>query len=265
MVCSAADATGIETAAQLEELGYDYIELSLSDTMALSENDFIQVQEKLRSSGLPCEACHNFFPPELRLTGDRVDSESVERYVTSALQRAALLAVRVVVFGSAQAKNVPPDFPKDEAWRQIAALLRNMDPVASHHGITVVIEPINRQESNIINSVAEGLKMAREVDRPSIRLLADYYHIAMEKEPLENLREAGEYIQHVHFAEPKGRCFPQEDLASYRDFFSCLERIDYGKRISIEAYSENFPSDAQKALRLLVGLAETDRPNRQRG
>ena len=53
------------------------------------------------------------------------------------------------------------------------------------------IEPLNRQESNIVNSVAEGLALMRRVKRDEVQILADYYHMALESEDLSILRQAG--------------------------------------------------------------------------
>ena len=59
---------------------------------------------------------------------------------------------------------------------------------------TLAIEPLNRKESNIINSVAEGVRFARQVNRPEIRVLADFYHIDEEREPLDTLKTNGEWL-----------------------------------------------------------------------
>jgi len=52
----------VEIVEALAEIGYDYIELSLSDLTALPEPAFASLVERVNRSGIRCEACNNFFP-----------------------------------------------------------------------------------------------------------------------------------------------------------------------------------------------------------
>lgn len=125
----------------------------------------------------------------MRLTGETVDPAKVQEYVKRAIDRAVKLGSRVIVFGSSGAKNVPEGFPYDRAFGQIADVLRMIDTYAASAGIHIAIEPLNRQESNIIQNLEEGKKLMTEAGGPSIRLLADYYHFMLEKESLETLKK----------------------------------------------------------------------------
>ena len=95
----------------------------------------------------------------------------------------------MIVFGSSGAKNVPDGFSYDQAWEQIVQAMQIAAPIAAEHGITIVIEPLNKKEANIVLTGAEGLKLAREIDRPSVQLLIDYYHMALEGESPDILLE----------------------------------------------------------------------------
>ncbi len=254
MVARRADGTGIEIVEQLKEMGFDYIELSLAHITALSDSDFDVLGERLRQTGLRCEACNNFFPPQIRLTGSAADLPLTLDYVERAFRRASLLGTEVIVFGSSGAKNVPEGFSRDRAWMQIVHLLRALDPPAEKYGITVAIEPLNRLESNIVNTVAEGLRLAREVNREHIQLLVDYYHLMMEQESPDIILEAADSIRHLHFAEPEGRVFPQGHNPGYSVFFARLKEIGYTGRLSLEAYSGEFAVDAPRSLSLLKKL-----------
>ena len=71
MISPSADPVGGEMVEALAEIGYDYIELSLSDLTALSEPAFAGLVERVNRSGIRCEACNNFFPRRIPLTGDQ--------------------------------------------------------------------------------------------------------------------------------------------------------------------------------------------------
>jgi sugar phosphate isomerase/epimerase len=255
-IAPATDAIGIDTVETLAELGFDYVELSLADLAALPGDAFARLAARLDRSGLRCEACNNFFPPRLRLTGEDADPDRALAYAGLALARAAALGARVVVFGSAGAKNVPAGFPREAAWQQLVSLLRQLGFVAAEHDLEIAIEPINRVEANIVNLAGEGLDLAAAVDHANVRLLVDYYHLMMEREDLDVVLRAGPAIRHVHVAQVEGRRFPASIEADAAAFFERLHRIGYDRRCSIEAFTSDFRADAARALCALRQAAD---------
>ena len=252
---SPADPLGADIVEQLATLGYDYLELSLRDLAALTEPAFADLAARLERAGIPCEACNNFFPAGIRLTGPEADLSQALAYAQAALARAARLGVAVVVFGSSGARNVPAGFPMDAAWTQLRRLLEALGPVAEAQGITIVIEHLNRGESNILNSIAEGWRMAREVAHPRVRVLADAYHVRQEHEDPAILTQVTPPIAHVHVAERAERIFPTGNDAELAAFFGQLRAAGYAQRVSIEGYTTDFFPDAARALRVCRALA----------
>jgi D-psicose/D-tagatose/L-ribulose 3-epimerase len=256
LIAPATDPIGIEVAESLVRFGFDYIELSLSPVAALSEPDFARLRQRLDRAGIRSEAFNNFFPPQVRLTGAEARLPAALEYAKLAIERAAALGARVIVFGSSGAKNVPPGFPMDAAWNQLVVLLQHLGPLAAAHQVTIAIEPLNRQESNIINRAEEGLRLAQEVNHPNVQLLIDFYHLVLEREDPDIILTAGPALRHVHLAQVAGRVFPQSEAAEdWAGLFGRLRRAGYTGRCSIEAYTTDFATDAPHALRLLKNLA----------
>jgi sugar phosphate isomerase/epimerase len=256
LIATQTDGTGSEWIEKGEENGFDYVELPLAQMVDLNDKEFSSLKERVGSSGLKCEACNNFFRASIRLTGNAVDYGKIEEYLDKALGRAGQLGVKVIVLGSPKAKNVPEGYPMDKAWSQLVELLRHIDPLVRTKGITIVIEPLNKMESNIINTAAEGLKLVKALDRENIKLLIDYYHLVMEKENPEIMLDAGSYIKHIHFANPAGRVYPTKIEEGYIHFINLLKGIGYEDRISIEAYSKDFRHDAKRSMEMLRQLAK---------
>ncbi len=246
--------TGIEALDAIERLGFDYIEMSLSDIMDLSEQGFADQAGRLARSSLACEVLNNFVPPSIRLTGPDADQAAAMDYARRAFTRAERVGAGIVVFGSSGARNVPPGFPVDDAREQLAALLAKMGEAARAHGLVVAIEHLNRRESNIINSLPEALALARCVGHANVRVLCDYYHLMTEHEDWGAIAEAGAAIVHVHLAEPEGRGFPRAPSERYREFFGRLKEAGYTGRVSVEAFTKDFEADGAAALRVLRGL-----------
>jgi sugar phosphate isomerase/epimerase len=151
---------------------------------------------------------------------------------------------------------VPPGFPRNAAWRQLIEFLQSIGPLAEEANITIAIEPLNHEESNIVNSVSEGLRLVEQVNHPRIQLLVDFYHLRKEKEDPAIILQAGSAIRHLHFAKVAGRVFPRDCEDEFISFFRNLQKIGYSGRCSIEAYSENLLTEAPQALRVLREASE---------
>lgn len=246
---SAAEAkTGDEHLELFAELGYDYAELPLAQVMDLTGERFSGLLRRIRAEGIPVEACNNFFPAAVRLTGEQADLPGALEYARRALARASEMGAAVVVLGSSGAKNIPEGFPYERARAQFLEILDALDEIAASNGTVIALEPLNTQESNFVVNVPEGLALARETSRERIRLLADYYHMRMAREDFSVLRGTRGFLRHVHLAAKEGRVFPRPgDGEDYAAFFSSLRDIGYEGRISVEAYSSSVREDAVAA------------------
>lgn len=249
-----ADGREFDLLAAAKTAGFDYIEMPLSRVAALSQGEFTALLGAVRASGLPCEACNVLFPGTLRLTGPQVDRAAIQEYLELALGRAAQLGAQVVVFGSAGARNVPEGFPMEQAFLQLVDMLRAAGPVAARNGITLAIEPLNRAESNILQTGAEGFTLAKLVDHPNVGLLLDYYHMAKDSDDYGIAVTARAYLRHAHFARLEGRFFPAVMEDDFRAFTGALQRAGYDARLSLEAGFNDFASDAPRALEILRPL-----------
>jgi len=232
--------------------GFDYVELSTTEIANLSDADFDQAAARVRQVGLPVPATNLFLPAALKVTGPAIDRDQQMAHVKKAFDRLAKLGTQIVVFGSGGARQVPDGFPKDEAFQQLVDFGRRIAPEARARGITVTIEPLRRQETNIINSAAEGLRLVEAINDPNFQLMVDFYHLASEQEDPAIIQRASANIRHLHMANPTGRVFPRKwEEFDYAPFFAVLQKIGYDKRISVEASTQEFATDAPLAIALL--------------
>lgn len=251
--------TGIENARGLALAGFDYIETGLSGVAAMDGEAFARAREALAAAGLPCEAMNGMLPGDIPLTGPQVDRGQIEGYLSLAFGRARELGARVVVFGSGASRSVPRGWPQDKAWRQLGDFLALADGLAGECGLRIAIEPLRREESNILRYVSEALALASLLQLPHVGVLGDTYHMAQGHEPASALAEAGDLLWHVHMARPRGRAYPTaqdpaDDLESYAGLFSTLRGIGYEGRVSVEGQCGDFLEDARASFALLDGL-----------
>jgi len=244
--------TSYKNAAAAKAAGFDYIEVGTSELASLSDAEFDAAAGDLKTIGLPVPAANLFLPATLKVTGPDVNATQQMTYVRTAFERLSRLGVSLVVFGSGGARRVPDGFPKEQAFAQLVDFGKRIAPEARARGITVTIEPLRQQESNIINTAAEGLALVEAIADPNFQLMIDFYHLASEHEPPAIITKAGAHLRHLHMANPAGRVFPLVWTEyDYDLFFSMLRDAGYNRRISVEATPANLSTDAPKAIELL--------------
>jgi D-psicose/D-tagatose/L-ribulose 3-epimerase len=243
---------GLDKLQAAQDAGFDYAEVSVSKVASLSEDEFRHLLRQAAQLRIPLSAANTFIPGDIKLVGPSIDEAQQMNYVSRALARMKKLGVSVVVLGSGGARRVPEGFSRAEAVTQLKDFCRRLAPVAHENGITIAIEPLRHQETNIINTTKEGLSLVEAVNLPEIRLLVDYYHLAEEEESPDVLQEAAPWLVHTHIANPRGRVYPLSlDESDYAVFFDMLCRIGYCRRISIEASTPDFASQAPRSIALL--------------
>jgi sugar phosphate isomerase/epimerase len=255
MIANTESKVGEEAIPLFAKMGFDYIELPLAQVMDLSEEKFNDLLRQIRTSGIPMEACNNFFPARIRLTGEDANPAHITEYVKAATERAAAMGAKIIVLGSAGAKNIPQGFPYQSALTQLKDLLIQLDEIVAPLEITVALEPLNKKESNFITTAAEGLELVQNLSLDNVKLLIDYYHLRMEDEDFAVINEAGPDLRHLHIASKEGRLFPKPgDGENYGMFFARLKALCYEGRVSVEAHSQDLAADGAASLKLLRSL-----------
>ena len=249
----------IESAAILAAAGYDFIELHVQRDLRTTEGDdaFAPMLARIRQAAVPAIAANCFVPGGLKITGPDVDLEALEAYASTAFERAARSGIETIVFGSGGARRIPEGFARGTAWQQLVRFGQCIGPVAAAQGITVVVEPLNRRECNVLNLIGECARYVREVDHPHVRLLVDAYHWALESDSEEDLVAAMPLIRHAHIATYGSRMAPGLEPCDFGTFFRALERGGYNGPVSIEGRWSALEDDAAKALATLKKAAHS--------
>lgn len=199
---------------------------------------------------LPIVAANRFLPAHLRSTGTSVDIIGLEHYIKNAFKRACQVGIKIIVFGSSGSREVEKGYSKSRAEQEFVNILKLMGPLANDHSVTVVVEPLNSEECNIINTLTEGAEAVRAASHPNVKLVADLYHMLRENENPDAIIKAGNLIRHVHVAEEANRTPPGVYGDDFRPFLGSLNKISYQGNFSIESRWED--------LLMQVGPAVTE-------
>jgi sugar phosphate isomerase/epimerase len=245
--------TGIANHKILFTAGYSYIESDVRGFLAPAEDEkvFQANLALLNDSKLPVEACNSFLPGNLKCVGPVPLHDEILKYSETAFKRARTAGVKTIVFGSGGARAIPEGFSREEARKQFIGLCSKMASIAAKYGIIISLEPLNSKECNFINSVAEGGEIVKEVNHQNFRLLADIYHMLMEKETPGNIRKYGHLLVHTHIAEKEGRNAPGVGKEDFTEYLKALKDVDYKGRLSIECRWQDMSLQAGDALQAL--------------
>jgi D-psicose/D-tagatose/L-ribulose 3-epimerase len=212
---------------------------------------------RLRSSPVPVASLCGFLPdPEnlgLMAVGPTVDMARLRAYTTRVFDRMQRAGIDVIGYGSGSSRWVPDGWPRERALEQVADFLAMCAEVGGPRGVRVALEPYNRDDANLLNTVPEALAFVQELNLPSIQLMADLFHMGLNGERFDALLPAGPHLIHAHMAEP-GRGRVQTTPADHAAFLTTLRRAGYDGRVTqtgaLPAYAT--PAEAAAALKRLA-------------
>ena len=253
-------------AGLMKSVGYDFLECGAAASFIPTKDgdDWKRQKEMLLSLPIPLRSCNGFIPGTFRLTGPDADFAPALDYAETILRRAEEVGTKTIVFGSGGARNVPGDFTAkdrklqpnlEEGTAQYTEFCRQLcKRVADLKTVSMVIEPLRPNESNIINFVWQGVQICNDVASPRLQQLADIFHMMMGRETADSIRLAGPLLKHCHIASYGTRQFPGSDAATVdrlRPYFDALRDIGYCGGVSCECgwgQKEDLAKNLEKAL-----------------
>lgn len=112
--------------------------------------------------------------------------------------------------------------------------LRKCTEFARKYNIRLTLEPVNRYESNFINTLNEGIEFIKQVEASNLGLLADTFHMNIEEVSIyDSIIQAKDYITHVHFAD-SNRWAPGCGHLDFEKIVQTLKKINYQGYVSAE-------------------------------
>jgi len=143
--------------------------------------------------------------------------------------------------------------PREAAVDAVRACAR----AATARGVELLLEPINRYETDFVNSVDEGLALVEEVGEPSLGILADTFHMNIEEARLgDAIVRAGERLRYVHVVD-SNRHAPGRGHVDFGEVLDALGRIGYEGPLVAEVLPR--PDDAAAAADSASFLVQASR------
>jgi len=237
------------------DLGYDAIEISVRDP---GDPAVVSCDDGLRRRGLQLSAIatgQSFYSDGWSPTSN--DPE-VRALLDARMHRIIDLASpweAMVVIGGVRGTLTGSDLEHvDQYHRTVDAVRRYAEYALAQH-VSLVIEPINRYETNYLNTIAEALQFIEDVDLDNLGILADTFHMNIEEADLaESLRSAGQRIHHVQFTD-SNRLAAGRGHIDFHALAAVLRESGYGGYLSTETLPlPDSRTAAQQAIELFRTL-----------
>lgn len=223
-------ASACEHAAQL---GFDGIEVF---PRSAEEVDWRKLRALLDEHELKLAAVGTgggWVAHKLRLTDpDESIRERAINFAGDIIDRAGELGAPAIV-GSMQGR-WEGGVTRDQALQWLAAGLERLAQRAERHDAFVLVEPLNRYETNMLNAVAESISFLKGLESQNVKLLCDLFHMNIEEVDLASaIHCAGRRLGHVHFADSNRRAigFGHIDIETV---FGALSEVGYKGWLSAE-------------------------------
>jgi sugar phosphate isomerase/epimerase len=242
--------------ADLRAYPFDYLEENVQRFLMPErpQKEFERAWQEARQLPVAIEAANSLLPANLHIVAtetQKVDTQRLEHYIRTALQRAEQAGMHILVFGSGSARACPADYNKEEAEQQIGEHLAQWSEWASEYGVEMVLEPLRYEDTNTLNTVTEAGKLVASIEQSGARLLADAYHMAYNNEDPDDIVPWASLLTHVHVAEKQERAAPGRYGEDFRPLFSVLHEVGYDQRVSIECNWQNLAGEVGPAIAVL--------------
>lgn len=240
----------------LLSVGYDYTECGGGMLAELDDSELEYLVSENEKSPLKLLAVNSMFPGHWRLADKNADrGEYLSRGVKifGAMEK---LGAKYAVFGSGSARTVHEE--NGESCDALLEFIIKLADEAEKHGITLLIEPLRKTETNIFVTVPESGEAVRKIAHPAIRLLIDSFHMAEEKSDVSCVRDYMDLVDHCHISESPKRTVPGSsdsgDLEYNKAFARELIKAGYDGCVSVESHFSDFKADSAAALNYLRGI-----------
>ncbi len=163
----------------------------------------------------------------------------------------------IMVFGSPQQRGSQGNTAA-EARRNFAQGLASVAAHAADRKATILIESLPRKDTDVVNTLAEAVRMVKEVGHPAIQTMFDFHNTLDETEPMEVIvRRDFRFIRHVHINEMDGR-YPGAGDLNFLPVLKVLAELKYNNWISAEVFdfkpgAETIARETMACVRRLEG------------
>lgn len=232
---------------KFKEWGFDFVEIAVEDPANINP---VLIKKALDDNGLECRSVCAATGPGRDLRGNRKEQVVSLEYLKKLIDIAPILGSSLVAGPIYSAVGRADFVPEDEKTKQWITVVKNLQILcadAEKTNIKLAIEPLNRYETDLINTCEQALSLIKDVGSDALRIHLDAFHMNIEeKDPALAILKAGSKLALLH-ASGSDRGTPGGDQINWERIFVALDKIDYAGDIVIESFTPDVKIIAKAA------------------
>jgi D-psicose/D-tagatose/L-ribulose 3-epimerase len=227
--------------------GFQSIEIPIEDT---SHIDPAFVKQELDKNGLVCGSVCACMGPDRDLRGTPEQQQTGLKYMEKLIDQMVILECPSLigpVYSAVGRADAVPEKEYKQQWKTVVKNLKGLCKYAQKKGRQICLEPLNRFETDFINTCEQGLRMIADVGSPALKLHLDTFHMNIEeKDQAKAIKKAGKLLGHFH-ACGSDRGTPGNDHIDWEPIVAALKSIKYQGDVVIESFTTDVKVIAKAA------------------
>lgn len=234
---SKLNSENIDVFDYIKEIGFDSMDVNLRST----DFDFArEVRKKAEKLNLTLTGGGSLPKGKEIISQDKQKRTEAVEYMKEIVRKASEMGVALyhgLIYATAGV--FTGSGPTSEEFEYAVTGLKEVANYAKKYGVSLCLEPANRYENYMLNTVEDSLKMLDAIDEPNVGLLLDSYHMNIEeKDMYKSITSAKGRIFHFHVNE-NDRGIPGTGHIPWDDVFRALKDIDYDRVVAVESFVDN--------------------------
>jgi D-psicose/D-tagatose/L-ribulose 3-epimerase len=222
---------------KISKMSFDVVEIAVEDPSLI---DIKEVKKALKQYGLKANICGAFGPTRDLTHEDEAIHKNCFSYIETCMD--FCVEVGTGFFGGpmysavGKARMLPPELRKVE-WDRAVKNLRTVCDMAASRGLQIALEPLNRFESDLVNTTGDVLRLIKDINHPAAQVMLDGFHMNIEERDIEQaIVAAGDKLVHVQVSE-NYRGTPGTGQTCWDAYRKGLEAINYKGTVTIESFT----------------------------
>lgn len=229
------------------DMGFEVFEIGFEQPDLI---DYASVAERADELGLEVVICGAFGPGRDISSDDPDARQAGIDYIRECIEACRQCGGRTVVgpaYSAVGKARMVPDEQRAEEWSRAVENLQQCAEYADEQGVTLALEPLNRYETDMINTAEQAVDMVEEVDSPAVGIHLDTFHMNIEEKSLADaIGTAAPYLSHFHASE-NDRGTPGSGHVDWGQVRDALSAADYDGPVVIESFDPGVEEIAKAA------------------
>lgn len=231
------DAHVEQLARRVADHGFDVLEVCIEDPALVSA---AAIRDAASAAGVGVSVCGAFGPDRDLTHEDAAVRAGALEYLRTCIDLAADVGSADVsgpMYQATGKARLLTDAEREQQWAWAVEGLRAAADHAAARGVGLAVEPLNRFETDMVNTVEQGVRLCERVGRDNVGLLLDTFHMNVEEKDMgDAIRAADGLLRNFHACE-NDRGAPGSGHVPWGQVLGALRDVGYDGLVVIESFT----------------------------